>query len=80
MQTENEEELRPPESCHAIQLLFKSLEASEKCKLEQLDKNKENESLRRTDHHALWDITHGNETLRKENHLFLVEINCKEAG
>ncbi|XP_028611506.1 protein pitchfork isoform X1 [Grammomys surdaster] len=59
METENEEELRPPESCHAIQLLFKSIEASEKSKLEQLNKIKENEYLRRNDHHALWDITHG---------------------
>lgn len=64
METENEEELRIPESCHAIQLLFKSLEASEKSKIEQLNKIKENEFLRRNDHHALWDITHGNETLR----------------
>lgn len=64
MQTENEEEPGPPESCHAIQLLFKALEASEKTKIEDLsDKTKENESPRRTEHHALWDITHGNETL-----------------
>ena len=63
MKTENEEELRPPESCHAIQLLFKSIEAAEKAKMEeQLEKTKENEPTRRNEHRALWDITHGNET------------------
>ncbi|NP_001186957.1 ciliary microtubule-associated protein 3 isoform a [Mus musculus] len=60
MKTENEEDVKPPESCHAMQLLFKSLEASERAKVEEeLKKTKENEFTQRNEHHALRDITHG---------------------
>lgn len=64
MKTENEEDVKPPESCRAMQLLFKSLEASERAKVEEeLKKTKENEFTQRNEHHALRDITHGNESL-----------------